>query len=553
MKSTLNYFQLFCCLLIAVVSIGNTTAQNQRDPIKQDSVVVIVPTNPSLSEGRKIEILPQMDRLFAPPPVFTYNTIDKFAQTDKHVNVLPPVDFKQGFDPILPNGFAALGYGNLNALTGNLYLANSRSLHNAYGMRYNHFSTNVPNSFKDFGRNEFGAFGKIFKAREEFGVSVDYQRSAFRFYNIPDSIEIASRKDVTRYMENWNFNTYYQNGDINATEYRPFFRFDVNFDRFNMTGNQYENTIGGKGHFRKNIQDGILDVYLIGEYDQLKTESALNRTFITLKPRYKKNNIMDIQDLEIVVGVNFTVYADSLQPVAYINPVVNISYPLLDKKVVLIAGTDGEYQRQNLSDLYHLNPFLQNNQRIENKFVNLRLYGGFNAKIAPSANFIFQVKHETISNMPLFVGTDDSLGRFALMYADGRIASVSGRINYTLGNKAWVNLIATYYDYEITHSEEAWQMPDYTVKLRGNYIMNKKLVTRADILMLGNRTHINLESNEQVNLKPVFDLNLGADYQLGETFFMFTQLNNIAGTLYQRWYNYPAYGFNATIGLGARF
>src|SRR5690606_37874051 len=100
---------------------------------------------------------------------------------------------------------------------------------------------------------------------------------------------------------------------------------------------------------------------------------------------------------------------------------------------------------------------------------------------------------------------------------------------------------------------EAWQMPDYTVKLRGNYIMNKKLVTRADILMLGNRTHINLDNNEQIKLKPIYDLNLGADYQLGETFFVFTQLNNIAGTLYQRWYNYPAYGFNATLGLGARF
>jgi hypothetical protein len=36
-------------------------------------------------------------------------------------------------------------------------------------------------------------------------------------------------------------------------------------------------------------------------------------------------------------------------------------------------------------------------------------------------------------------------------------------------------------------------------------------------------------------------------------FFAFVQLNNIAGATYQRWYNFPVYGFNANAGVGVRF
>jgi outer membrane cobalamin receptor len=49
------------------------------------------------------------------------------------------------------------------------------------------------------------------------------------------------------------------------------------------------------------------------------------------------------------------------------------------------------------------------------------------------------------------------------------------------------------------------------------------------------------------------DLSLGAEFRINSHFTAFTDLNNIFGRNYQRWHNYPVYGFNAILGVIARF
>jgi len=543
------------------LSMSSFNAYAQRDT--SNSVVIIVPTNPSLSDGRKLELLPQFSRLgqvsLAP---FTFTTIDRFSTTNKTLNVLPPIAHYPESRGILPNGFARLGYGNLNAWNGNVYLANNSNPNNAFGFRYNHFSTNIPKSNKDFSRNEVGAFAKLFKGHEEFGVSFDYSRDALRFYNLPDSVEQPSRKDVTRNMEQWNVNFYYKMGNINYIDVKPYFRADIDMQRFNLTGNQFENSFQAKGHMRLN-HDGFvkmnskqpLDIVLDINVDRVNLSStqSLDRYFVWVKARDKFTfDVGGGKDLIADVGFDFAVYADSLQPQTFITPYLNLELPLIAKKVTLIAGADGEYKKQGFQTLFTQNPFIQDMPNLENQFTSIRLYGGFNANVAPGTVFTLEAASSQIANMPLFVGSEDPYRRFALIYDNGRHAYIKGQLNFNLGDKTWVNLIGIYNDYKMANQEEAWLYPDFEVKLRAHYILSKKLFTRLDVLVLGNRTALD-ENAQKITLKPIADLNLGLDYHFKKNFFAFVQANNIAGTMYQRWYHFPVYGFNATAGIGVKF
>jgi hypothetical protein len=560
MKNSL--IQLFCSLfslgiLLVVPSVSNAQIDTSS------KIIIHVPSNPSLSEGRKLEILPQISRNKIEQAPLKFVTIDKFTTTEKHVNVLPPITFAPEKKEILPNGYASLGYGNLNAWNGNLYLANNSSPTNAYGFKYNHFSLNEKGTFKDFSRNEVGAFTKLYKGSEEFGIAFDYSRLALRFFNLPDSVEVADRKELTRTMEQWNLNTYYKFGNINQTGRKPYVRLDFDFDRFNLNMNRFENSFQGKVHFRKDHKGfGLskskdrqtLDLLLKTHIDQvrLSADLQLTRVFAWLEARDQFAVDLGKNTLTVDFGLNLGVFADTTQPKLFPNLYANAQLPIMDKRVILIAGVDGGYEKQGLQSLFTNNPFIQNIPLLENKYTNLRLFAGINAKVAPGANFVAEVSHATISNLPLFVASSDSFRRFDVVYDNVGLTTIKGQLNFSMGEKIWANLIAAYYNYNMETEQNAWMYADFETKLRLHYILSKKLFIKTDLLMMGNRS-ARLEDMSSLELKPLVDINLGVDYHFKKMFFAFVQLNNIAGATYQRWYNFPVYGFNANAGVGIRF
>lgn len=526
------------------------------------SVVIIVPTSPSLSDGKKLEMLPQLSRSTKiDKPNFQFITIEKFSQTQKSVNVLDPVSHVSEKRATLPNGFANFGYGNLNAKNGNLLLANNNNPLNAYGLRYSHFSTDIPKSNKDFSRNDAGVFAKLFKGHEEFGASVDFRREALRFYNLPDSVEVINRNKISRFTEKLIVQTYYQNGHSNQIGLRPFMRFDGLFDRFYLTGNQYENSFQFKGRARFE-HDGFikagdkqpLDISLEAHVDNVTTSpnQSTDRFYGKLQGQEQLSIPVGNKDLKLDIGVQIGVFADSLQPETFITPQFLATFPLIKEKVTVLAGADGNYEKQTLYALYTQNPFLQDRVELRNKFTSLRLLAGLQANVAPGTVLSIEAATMQIENMPLFVGSEDPFRRFTLLYDNGRHTYFKGQINFNLGDKFWVNVIGVYNNYKMDNNTQAWLYPSFEGKIRTHYVFSKKLFARADILMLGNRYALD-ENKQTFQLKPIIDANIAADFHFGKSFFAFFQLNNIANTMYQRWYQIPSYGMNGTLGVGYRF
>jgi outer membrane receptor protein involved in Fe transport len=65
-----------------------------------------------------------------------------------------------------------------------------------------------------------------------------------------------------------------------------------------------------------------------------------------------------------------------------------------------------------------------------------------------------------------------------------------------------------------------------------------------------NLVAVDINSTE---LKGITDINLGFEYRYNKKLGAFLNLNNLAGTRYYRWNNYPTYRFNFLAGLSYSF
>lgn len=560
----LRFYNLFFAVFMILLTGSPFSILAQQDT-SSNTVIVIVPTKPSLSDGRKLEILPQVTRTSqTTKPELNIQTVEKFSQTGKHVSTIEPVLHTPERSQIFPNGYVNLGYGNLNAIQGNAYINNHSDPNNAYGFHANHFSTQVPKSIQDFSRNELGMFTKLFKGFDEFGASLDYERHAYRFYNPADSVEgLFTQKELTRNLEQWNLNLYYKAGDLNQVALRPYFRGHGAFERYVFTGNRFENSFNLGGHLRlehasifsQNVRETqALDVQLHATADRLYLgeNNEMNRYFGWLQVQEEFDFDFMGRKIDAKVGIKSAAYTDTGDFEMYFNLIFHIDAPLMGEDLILYAGLDGGYERRSLQTLYSVNPFINNNPLLQNQFNNYKAYGGIMAKIAPGTSFQLEASSTSITDFALFTASFDPLRRFEIVYENLIHNTVKGQLNFNLGEKAWINLIGSYHNY-ITQSErEAWLMPDYEVKLRTRYQMANQLFARLDLISMGTRFAID-ENRATQKLPPLLDLNLGVDFAAGEHFYVFTEVNNLVNARYQRWYQYPVYGFNATAGIGYRF
>ena len=56
-------------------------------------------------------------------------------------------------------------------------------------------------------------------------------------------------------------------------------------------------------------------------------------------------------------------------------------------------------------------------------------------------------------------------------------------------------------------------------------------------------------NNLDVKLQDAADISLGVEYELNKKWALWIDLNNIANSRYQRWNQYPSFGFNFIAGV----
>jgi outer membrane receptor protein involved in Fe transport len=280
-------------------------------------------------------------------------------------------------------------------------------------------------------------------------------------------------------------------------------------------------------------------------------EGSVSRNLFRLKPRLLYNNG---DNLSVSAGLNIVYQNDTLSSSTALNllPSVEGQYTL-GESFTVFAGFDADVQRTALRLFVNENPWLEPNVPLAHTIKGRELYGGIKGRIAGDLSFAARLGYAGYKNMYFYTNSISDTSKFTLTYDPDftGVINFSGELGYNAAEKFRLSAKVDFYNYNTQNEEEAWHRPKFTTTLLGKYNVNQKLSFNTEIYYLGGITAKNFVRNRKVELEPVVDVNVKADYAVTDRISAFLSLNNLLNRKYQRFLYYPNRGL--TVMLGATY
>jgi predicted porin len=191
--------------------------------------------------------------------------------------------------------------------------------------------------------------------------------------------------------------------------------------------------------------------------------------------------------------------------------------------------------------------------------------GGFTGKLDMVLDYNFSVAYADVEDMlffanifsdPLSSAIPENLGnKFTGIYDDVQLTTVKAEFAWQQSYNLAISLAAEYNNYKMADELKPWHKPAFETKIGAKYQLNPKISLSGE-LYYRSKVYAKLFVSDPQNFTDVNafpDINLGGEYKFNSRISAFIQFNNITGTQYYRWYNYPMQRFNAMAGLTFSF
>lgn len=265
--------------------------------------------------------------------------------------------------------------------------------------------------------------------------------------------------------------------------------------------------------------------------------------------------------LDVKTGNHVGIYPDVLGSVF-----------VLDNMLEFYAKFGGRSKINSFAEIVAENPFVTTN------FTNFSEFGyektkfdfqaGVKSKITNNIDAHVGVRYRNIKNgvfyvpdLDFYATYDDDetiyhLQAFDLLFLNYNVVNILADVHWKAMEKLDIaaGLSINRYSMESDVFEEiyAWYKPSFNLTLRGDYQLDEYWKFNSAITVLGKRWAKNLAGvNEQ--LRPAFDIQIGADYQIMEDLAAFAEIHNLFHQKYELYYNYPSVGFEIFAGIKYRF
>lgn len=546
-------FRAFSLTLLGFVSL-TVSAQSGKDTGTNKSVEVSGEYKPKFPDVQKIESVPVVEKPAIKAVTYAYDIKAHQVNTEKIVNPIPVSDLNNFQESLYPTSFVKLGYGNYRTPLAEIYLNNKQNKQYSYGMHYRFLQSNsdLNEKFADFTNHAIKGYISRYTQIGEVGMDVTYRFSKFNFYGF-DTSSKARDYSLDRNISSLDARAYFNSTAISdkKLKHRTQFNF-YNYQVGKAVENQYAITSKLYGSIKSfnDLKNPQLSAVIGLDYNTFKNDTLapIKRFFIQFDPRFD----FEYEGMKVTAGLNTTVFfsgSDSAN--AFINLVLKANYPLIENIATLYGGIDGRYQKQTLRNMVQINPYTTQYD-LYNMYENIKSYIGINTKISPTADAAFELSYSDNSNLPVYISRKDSLNSFAIKYRQFNILKFSGAFNYSFSESVRIGLSGNLYEYGSDDEPEAWQMPNIDGKLNMMFNIKNTVYPHIDILAMGTQKARTGEIDNNYTsstLKAFYDISAGIDYRFKKKLSAFVQANNLLGTRYMRWNNYPVYGFNILGGI----
>lgn len=599
------FYKTFRYFIIAGLITAGGTVYSQQDTTLTQEVEVVKAYRPTISDANKISSMPRIEDAEHEKPAFNYSIFSQPVYNTFSVNPLKAATYAARRDEPTGFGLVRAGLGNYNRPYGELFF-NSQDMRNTlFGLHGRHLSSHSKLKLEggdrvdaSFAENEAEMFLKHMFRSSILSVNLGFDHQGFNYYGYPvepipsvllEDQEInylGSRQTFSK----GSFNI----GLENVAARKNDFTFDFNFlyHYFGARTGQREHFGELKADIRKPYYNGT--GFLEAGITFVEADTVFNRnvmaygksrqTWITAKPSYMIGG--DVANIRF--GLNgWLVLDNSADMVLKLAPVIRANLVPVKEVIKIFAGVDGNYVNNHYSGIAYENPFVDPEHHVKNTFEQLRLFGGFDGKLATKTNFKLSVDYSLIKDQPLYYlfkyrapGGDPGEwlidNDFDVIYDHYNRLKFNAEIFHASIDKLNIMLSGNYFVYDMETMDEPWNMPDWEASLALDYQVSGQLSLSTDLFFTGQRKGLILAVPEEdpripepltnaqliqyenlqweaYNLPAVFDLNFGADYKINRKLSLFAQLNNFGFRKYQQWLGYPVQSFNFMGGLSYAF
>ena len=542
---------LFVSLMSFMVTYGQDLPD--EDGEIEDAEVVI--------EKNKKITLPKATRNYQKvpaPPVNTNNAPVKFSFENYELelpDLKPRIRILTVKEPELQKlygNYVKVGFGNYITPYLEGFFNNKRSVDYNYGLHFRHLSSRrgaVDKTNSGSGETKVGVNGEYLTDQLVFTGQIDYENDKHHFYGY-SSGEDVDREDIEQIFNRAGINLGVRN---NAPDAPLSLGLGLAFrgvsDKFDAKENQFKVTFDG-GY---EISD-LLDFELDAEIFVSKREdiTSIDRNMFRLKPAFK----FSVDDFDIVAGINLVSENDTIDNADKLHfyPFGKAEYVIADR-VKVYAGIGGDIQRVTFDQLSQENPFLAPNVAVNHTNRSFMFFGGLDGQLVDKLTFATGFSIGNYKNLYFFANSAQDSTKFDVLYDTGNtnILNFFGELAYQEKNRFRSALRFDYFGYDTDKVAEAWQRPKYKLDLNASYNLFDKILFDANLYLMGGVKALNLASDTTTELDPIANLSLKTDYLLSNRASVFLQLNNIFGTKYEKYLNYPNRGFMAIAGVSYSF
>jgi len=528
----------------------STFAQTHEGEIENQQIIV--------EKNKKIE-LPEAQRNFEKIDIEKKTTeISKqnYPYNDYHLP-LPLLDAKLKIlsikdEPIskLYANYVKAGFGNYATPYFEAFLYNKRSEKIAYGLNLRHFSSaRGPVKNSGLSDNHILLYGKYLFPKVFIETDLGYYRNARRFYGYNQDLEIS--KDTLKQRFNnvvWNLGIKSNDSTANMT-----YQGNIEISNLNdaYKAKETEALIRYKTLMKidKTSNMGVRGLISIaGRSDSTK----YIRNLVSLQPYYQRS----FDKLLLTGGLNFAYENDTLlsKKNFHIYPALKAEYEIIDGKLGVFGGFDGNMERHTLRTTIKENPWMTNRFVLSHANKLIEFYAGAKGALLKKITVNVQTSFASYKNLPFYVNNGADSLRFALAYDSSKVSVAKFRLDgsYSLDKKLLAGAGFTYQSYKVNTLKQAWHVPSMIANYYVTYFLKEKMIFNLNSYMYGGILALETNGSEK-KLPTILDINLKVDYLFSQNFSAFLEVNNLLANKYQRYLYYSQKGINFLLGVTCSF
>ena len=565
---------------------GSVIAQ-EEDNIGTETVTVVKPYSPTVSDAFKIKSSPSLNdsivlqkkkinySIFSVPVASTFTPAKGKASG---VEKTPP--------PTLYNSYASVGLGNYNNALVDFYT--SREFNRGedlldFGLTHNSSRGDLDSTplDTDFYNTKLNASYAKKDRYMDWGASIGLQHQLYNWYGIQS--ELFSEDEITAIDETQNYFNAQAKAHFNMED-SPFKSGNVLLRRFWDATESAENRAVINPTFELPITEELITVaakvdYVGGNFKNgtiTELENTGEKKYSHLQAGVTPSLLILRDDLTLNLGANI-VYGLDLENSEnnfYIYPAVTASYRLLEENVIAYGGIEGELKQNSYYDFVNENPYVSPTLDIMPTDQQYEGYLGLKGQLTSNIGYNLKGSYMAENRKPLFYQNTVNTSRmdeksyyygnsFQVFYDDVKTLGVFGEINVDVNRNFSLGVNAEFYDYDTETDNPAWNLPSIKGSLFLDYQITDQWYMGANLFFVGERdalTSIALTDNvpptisySPITLDSFFDANAHLGYRFNDQLSIFLKASNIANNNYQRWANFRVQGFQALAGVSYKF